>query len=59
MGGNVREFNEVEPFANHGLPKPPHYIQKFADKTFVEGGYAAKFVKVFSYTVGFHEWVWS
>ena len=32
----------------------PHmrtYVQKFADKTFTEGGYEAKFAKVSRYTV--------
>ena len=58
MGGNFHGLDEVEQFANKTFADcrsyPPHtcmrtYVQKFADKTFAEGGYAAKFVKVFTH----------
>ena len=55
MGGNFRELDEVEQLANktfadyRSYPTHVHVVQKFADKTFTEGGYAATFVKVFTH----------
>ena len=60
IAGNFRELDEVEQFANklsqiaEATPRMRMYVQKFADKTFAEGGYAVKFVKVSRYTVSLH-----
>ena len=55
MGGYFHKLDEVEQFVNktsriaEATPCMCTYIQKFADKTFAEGGYAAKFAKVFTH----------
>ena len=53
-GLNFHKLDEVEKFTNKlsrtakATPRMCMYIQMFVDKTFVEGGYAAKFAKVFT-----------
>ena len=55
MGGNFRELDEVEQLVNktfadyRSYPTHVQVVQQFSDKTFTEGGYAAKFVKVFTH----------